>query len=846
MRMVRKYLSNRERILLHLSTYSGELNYYNAPFFLTQDGIANAIGIGRNNVPRELKTLLSEGLVEAKKARVAGLKNRRTVYNLTSKGLMEAHKIRKDMEDLYVKVKSSSGEEELLLKEVPSKYGVNFISVALNLDKNMEVDLISIVRKKGKKIRFIEEDYVLSKFYGRNQELNVLKDWYRSNKRIMFITGLSGIGKTTLMLKFLKEYIEEEDVFFIKIDESSGALDIVHKLAQFLSKVGYPKLEKYLRGRINSLEEDINWSTIYLLMKESIGEGLYVFDNIESASKEVKRFFESLLKSLDYSKGFKLVFIGTGVTEGFMPLQIMKNAEELHLTELKEEEAYEMLRDEGFGEREAYSIIKKYGGNPLLLSIAKNQNPKMLRRFILDGVLGNLSEEERYAVEFMSVFRKPVKIGALLLNNIEYTAIYSLINKNILQELEFEVVTLHRIVRNFLYERLTKSKKEEYHLAAAKYLMEEGDILEAIYHFVMGGKILRANLLLNDYYEKYLFEKPGLVRSLAMEILNSYSLGIDDHEWLIYGIIGDTYFVSGEWDTALDYYRKGDELSRGKDEDYWVKNRVKIAEIVAKMGNYIEAKRILEEVLGHVDRVSDRKVLPKFYYVYGMVNVLLGNYDDAEEYLSEAFDLGDAFLDYRTMGYASTGLGILHRRRKDYKIAIEYFKKAQNYFEIADDKIGMIKNMINIAHVYYDLYDSRTEKYLLRAKAMLEKVPDKYIRASVLGSLGTYYTYREKWSLAEKSLKEAASILKEMNAYSNLPDIYTALGDVYAYTNRAREAKKYFDMALELAAERGDASRLKIIAKEAVDALGELENVDVERYKRILEGEEMIVTLEEK
>ena len=843
--MVRKYLSNRERILLHLSTYSGNLNYYNAPFNLTQDGIATAIGIGRNNVPRELKTLLNEGLVEAKKARVTGLKNRRTVYHLTAKGITQAIEIRKKLEELFVKVRNSSEEEEtIILKDIGKKYGVDFITAALNLNKNLEIDLVSIVRKRGKRIHYIEEDFLISHFYGRKKDMEIIEEWFKSDKKIMLITGLSGMGKTTLVLKFVKDALKDKDVFFIKIDETKSSLDIVQKLSHFFSRIGHPKLERYLRSRANSLEIEINWNTIYYLIKESMNEEVYIFDNVENATGDVKKFMKSLIDILDYSRRFKIVAIGTGIND-FVPINRISAVEEMHLSELREEDAYTMLRDEGFGEKDAYKILKMYGGNPLLLSIAKNNDPRALRRFILDGVFLNLSDKEREAVEFISVFRKPIKIGALLLNNIEYSVIYSLINKNILQEMEFEVVSLHRIIKNFIYERLTLSKKKEYHLLAAQNLLEEGDVLESIYHFIQGGKRLRANLLLSEYYEKYLLEVPGQIRELATEILNSYQEGIEDHEWLLYGVIGDTYWVDGEWDLAIENYRKAEELVRNKDLNYSLRVRVRMAEIVAKRGKYREAKEILDSVLYEENKNYRRDFLAMAYYVMGNICVEMGSYDDAEEYFMKALKISEENMDYRMMGYAYNGLGILYRAQKDYNISLEYYEKALEYVESIDDKVGMVKILSNIGRVYYDMTDDKAEIYYRRANNIAEKISDEYIKARLYLSIGIWNIYKDKLNVAEKNLKKAVELLRDMRAKPSLINAYIAFGELYAYIKKGDLAKEYFDKALDIAVEIGDEKWISTVAEEAVKSL-KLFELDIEKYKKIASGEGRIVTIIEK
>jgi len=75
-----------KRILLHIMEYSKFEHQFEVPFAISQEGIANAIGIRRDNIPRAMKELKGAGLVTEKVARVEGVYRKRKVYFLTEKG----------------------------------------------------------------------------------------------------------------------------------------------------------------------------------------------------------------------------------------------------------------------------------------------------------------------------------------------------------------------------------------------------------------------------------------------------------------------------------------------------------------------------------------------------------------------------------------------------------------------------------------------------------------------------------------------------------------------------------------------------------------------------------------
>ncbi len=838
-----KYLKNRERILLHLSKFKSDVDMFNAPFYITQDGVAEVIGIGRNNIPREMKKLIEEGLVESKKARVRGLKNRRAVYFLTSNGMIEAKKIRESLQDIYVNVISFSGEKKtVLLREVPRLYGIDFITAAINLDKELNLDLVRIMRKNGRRVHYIEENFTVKRFYGRKRELKIIKEWMNSNKKILVVNGLPGMGKTTLILKFVKEHLKERDVLFIRLSKYKELVDILHQFAEFFSKMGNPKLEKYLRTHGKSVDFEINLNNAMMIIKDSCTDAVMIFDNIEEAQPRVRTFIQTLLDNVE-DKRCKIILVGVGAEGIIRPSQLGK-VQEIYISELSEEDALSMLRDEGVPEKVAFQIISEYGGIPLILELAKANDHKMIREFLFRGILNNMSPEERRAVEFASVFRREFKMNALLLNNVEYPIIYSLINKNILREMEYEVFSLHRLLRNFIYNRLPESNKKNYHLLAARYFLEEGDILEAVYHYTRGGKYLRANMLLAENYERYLFSRSGEVRQLAMDILNSYAEVSEDHEWLLYGVIGDTYKVSGEWDKAIENYTKALKLSSGKDCDYMGMISWKIAEIYGKQSDVDAGIQTVHDALKCASRIVDKKVVARLHYILGNLELQQGDVDDAKEAFLKALEIGETAYNLEIIGFAHLGLGRVYKYVGDYENALDNFFKASRIFEEIDENpLWKFYATLNIGITYYEMYDRRAEKYLKEAIKMAEKIGDQWSIVSAYLNYANWLMYSNKYSQAEKYLKAAEKMAKSMNANERLFLVYIAWGFYHSSLEMIDDAVNYFNMAIDLASSMGNDALVSEAARYATSALQNYNLPELKKYEKIAKGEIKVVSL---
>ena len=216
-----------KKILLHIMEYSRYENQFEVPFAISQEGIAEAIRIRRDNVPRAMKELKTSGLVTEKVARVEGVYRKRKVYFLTNSGLNFIQELKGKLLTAEVLLKFKDGRiEPTKLSEVnikarlPKRLGL--IELLNNISSNgmLEVKtLLELVESptglktseprtyatesqgemKSKFVEYIEDAPHPRHFVGRNKELLKIKAWLASEEhKVVVIYGIPGIGKTTL------------------------------------------------------------------------------------------------------------------------------------------------------------------------------------------------------------------------------------------------------------------------------------------------------------------------------------------------------------------------------------------------------------------------------------------------------------------------------------------------------------------------------------------------------------------------------------------------------------------------------------------------------------------------
>ncbi len=100
----RSLLTVRERVSLHLLLQNRFALDSDSPKTVTQEGVAKAVEVGRNNVAKVLAEMGRDGVLDTFTKHVKGLLSVRKVYFLTPKGLDEAKTIKQELESSEVEV----------------------------------------------------------------------------------------------------------------------------------------------------------------------------------------------------------------------------------------------------------------------------------------------------------------------------------------------------------------------------------------------------------------------------------------------------------------------------------------------------------------------------------------------------------------------------------------------------------------------------------------------------------------------------------------------------------------------------------------------------------------------
>lgn len=259
-------------------------------------------------------------------------------------------------------------------------------------------------------------------------------------------------------------------------------------------------------------------------------------------------------------------------------------------------------------------------------------------------------------------------------------------------------------------------------------------------------------------------------------------------------IISDAEVVVMEHpDSALEMLDKIERVSLKPGEQ---KAKFSLIYAMAQHKNYIDSDSdsLTSVALSYYrDNGSNREKALAYLY-HAMTKFYADNLDETISYVAQAAVYTELTDNYNTSGQIYHLLSNCYRDQKDYKLAIEYCKKAQEQYE----KAGTIKNelltMYDIGYIYFvqNMY-KEAFPYFTKAKELSKLLSDEelYIRSmimlenitSLIGSDDVDYS-------AHKELCDFYADRKGSKAYYSIFAIY------YSQTKQLDSAKYYYELYL--------------------------------------------------
>ncbi|HSD83460.1 MAG TPA: protein kinase, partial [Anaerolineae bacterium] len=359
------------------------------------------------------------------------------------------------------------------------------------------------------KVLFEETVPAVPHFIGREVELAAYEARLERD-RLVIITGLAGIGKTTLGAKLARRAaVDADNIFWFTFDsvEKCTIEALYWAIATFLENRGEASLAHYLRGEIGVQRPLERLARLNLLIA-ALASGRYVlcFDDFQIAAgvPEVEYFFKQIRQRfVELKQPLPARFIVMGRT---VPPDMGHLVPEA-LRGLTAETTQQFLIERGvsLSPERLTQLWQQTEGNPKLLELsagaltdlpdeaAAQFIASLLRRsdirdYLMRNIYAVLTSDEQAVMGALSVFPGPIERSGVeeLLGDERLGPLAqhldALASKHVLDLTPDDQIDCHDLVREYCYHILSRRDRDRFHQRAADYFAQEQNWLAAGHH----------------------------------------------------------------------------------------------------------------------------------------------------------------------------------------------------------------------------------------------------------------------------------------------------------------------------------------------------------------------------
>ena len=840
-------LLSSEKILLHLEEFGRFEGEADAPMALTQNGIADRVGLQRSHVPRPLKKLLSEGLIRGCRSHVRGGSRSRQIYLLTWEGSRAASALRARVGEARVMVATDGGTRKVKASEVPGLLGVRarMLDIALASEKGplTAESLVGRVSRQGL-VECLDRAPSPRPFFGRQQELELLCSWLAGGARLITVLGPSGIGKTSTALRLMRRLRGSYHLLWLPLEDWDSLPSVLRPLAVFLARIGRRKLSCRLEAP--GAPEPV-------ALREILGEdfqdlaAIIVIDDLQKATAEVARTVRIVTEAaIGAPSGPRVLVLSRQRRQLCAPRSWSgAGVHELVLQGLDRASAAS-LAGRRLPRTEQDRILGVAGGHPLYIEILSRRGAAEGMGVIWEHIRSQLGEglgkADMRILSVASVYRRPVDAAALLSGTGALEALDRLVDRSLLVRTNAGQIGMHDMLREYFYSRLSREERAALHRRAAEHLLSESrgtdgpageQGLEILRHLVMSGHKKRAASMAAR-------AGPGLVEAglggpLLREVLDRLAPGDVGRERDQITLLKAAIMSSaGERDSALREYR----AITARTGPIAAQANLGMGSILEEKSDWAGAARAYSEAVRASPEAGAAALRGAARIAWRR-----GRWNDAAARLSAALRLARRSGDARLSASLLTDMGNISSDRGSPARALELYGRAISIDqkENALRELARVHNNIGAVLFYEDRWDEAVESYQ-KALELAERCGEVSTAAYALSNIGQILARRGEEKRAQKYLDASTQTFERLGDDFMVSSNLLARGILYrvledwerseGFFRRGMELLARLDMPRELAEARlehglalRDMGKLAAAKKELVLALARFEKL---------------------
>ncbi len=793
-------LNAPEMILIHLEEFAPGTDEGEAPYALSQNGIADRTGLLRSHVPRALRRLLKLGLARERLSHVRSGGRSRHVYGITWEGILAAKNIRKRLEAWPVRVELPDGARTVKMGEAAAhldvQCGLIEIAQAAARGPVSRSTLVGCSRAEGF-IDDLERAPATRPFFGRTNELRTIIEWLQGDVRVVTLLGVSGIGKSSTALGVLNDFRGRRHRLWLSVHEWETLPGLLRPLSGFLARTGRRRMGRLLA---ENLTPDL--PSVHELMRsefEDLG-AVMVIDDLQKARPEVLDGVRALADAAIRVNGPRLLVLSRERPRLSNPDARSRGLlRELSLGALDEASARSLIGN-SVPPGEMAGVVAAAGGHPLYIELLARRGAAAGREAIEDHlrneVYSSLPADERRILGTAAVLGREAPAEALLDRGGDPAVLDRLVEKNLLVRSNSGVHSIHDTLRDFFLSRLSPDEKREDHRRAAAYLLGAGPgaALGALQHLVMAGDLSAAAEAADKVGPALLEAGQGrLLLSEVLEKLRSGDTGAARWSRLVL-LAARARAAAGDLDRALQGYHEAAEAGGETAARAWY-----------GAGEIMRERSDWEGAAGAYARAAALAPSVKAEALRGQscVDWRRGDWKASAERFSEALKLArregraalaaSILIDLANLeidrGEVEKGLALYSQALKaldggslrevarvhnnigsvlfyedKWDAALEHYQKCLEISERCGEVSSSAYALSNIGQILARKgEEERALKYIEASMSTFERLGDEYMRSSNLIAKGILYRTLRDWERSEKFFREGLGILGRLD-----------------------------------------------------------------------------------